>query len=105
MGFGNFKSLCQNTPVPLCPLVAPHNGSGGLGIEPTCYARSIDFANTIIFQGANSFVHIIALVMTIIMVLHVRSKFTAVGMFGSGMFLVSLPFRILRRDVMGSVAD
>jgi hypothetical protein len=36
-------------------------------------------ANTIIFQGAASFMHIAALIMTVIMILHVRSKFTAVG--------------------------
>lgn len=34
-----------------------------------------------IFQAANDFVHILALVMCSIMVLHVRSKFTAVGKF------------------------
>lgn len=45
----------------------------------TCYARSIELANTIIFQGAADTMHILALAMTIIMVLHVRSKFTAVG--------------------------
>jgi len=48
-------------------------------MEAECYARNIELANTIIFQGAASFMHIIALVMTVIMVLHVRSKFTAVG--------------------------
>ncbi|KAF8454310.1 chitin synthase III catalytic subunit [Terfezia claveryi] len=79
MGFGSFQSLCENAPLPLCPLIGPYNGGAGRGIEPVCYARSIDFANTIIFQGANSFVHILSLIMTIIMVLHVRSKFTAVG--------------------------
>ena len=45
----------------------------------TCYARSIELANTIIFQAATDAMHICALAMTIIMVLHVRSKFTAVG--------------------------
>ncbi|KAF8473859.1 chitin synthase III catalytic subunit [Kalaharituber pfeilii] len=79
MGFGSFESLCENAPLPLCPLIGPYGGSGDRGIEPVCYARSIEFANTIIFQATNSFVHIVALIMTIIMVLHVRSKFTAVG--------------------------
>jgi hypothetical protein len=51
-----------------------------VGIEPDCYARNIELANTIIFQGAASAMHIIALVMTVTMVLHVRGKFTAVGM-------------------------
>jgi hypothetical protein len=53
--------------------------SGSHGIEADCYARNIELANTIIFQGAASFMHIIALIMTVIMILHVRSKFTAVG--------------------------
>ncbi|KAL9109848.1 MAG: hypothetical protein Q9227_005551 [Pyrenula ochraceoflavens] len=46
---------------------------------PECYARSIEVANTIIFEGATGVAHIAALIMTTIMVLHVRSKFTAVG--------------------------
>jgi hypothetical protein len=48
-------------------------------MEADCYARNIELANTIIFQGAASCMHILALVMTVIMILHVRSKFTAVG--------------------------
>ena len=81
MAFGSFQTLCENAPMPLCSLIGPYGAPAGTatGIEPVCYARSIEFANTIVFQGANSFVHIVALVMTIIMVLHVRSKFTAVG--------------------------
>ena len=76
----SFQTLCETAPVPLCPLVGPYDGGqGDRGIEAVCYARSIDFANTIIFQAANSFVHILSLIMTIVMVLHVRSKFTAVG--------------------------
>jgi hypothetical protein len=51
-----------------------------VGIEPDCYARNIELANTIIFQAAASAMHIVALVMTVTMVLHVRGKFTAVGM-------------------------
>ena len=45
----------------------------------TCYARSIEVANNIIFEAATDFMHILALAMTSIMILHVRSKFTAVG--------------------------
>ncbi len=56
---------------------------GSTGIEADCYARNIELANTIIFQGAASFAHIGALIMTVIMILHVRSKFTAVGRFAS----------------------
>jgi Chitin synthase export chaperone len=55
--------------------------AGSHGTEAECYSRSIELANTIIFQGATSFMHIAALIMTVIMILHVRSKFTAVGTF------------------------
>jgi len=66
--------------VPLCSVVGKISTiSGSFGIEADCYARNIELANTIIFQGAASFAHISALIMTVIMILHVRSKFTAVG--------------------------
>lgn len=80
MGFGDFESICKQSALPLCSVVGKITHIGGLlGIEADCYARNIELANTIIFQGAASFMHIIALVMTVVMVLHVRSKFTAVG--------------------------
>ncbi|KAE8352315.1 chitin synthase export chaperone [Aspergillus coremiiformis] len=80
MGFGDFDTICQKAALPLCSLVGPASSiSGATGIIPNCYARNIELANTIIFEGAASFVHIIALGMTVIMILHVRSKFTAVG--------------------------
>ncbi|KAH8653839.1 chitin synthase export chaperone [Xylariales sp. PMI_506] len=79
-GFGDFTTICQTAPLPLCASVGPITSiSNGVGIEADCFARNIELANTIIFQGATSFVHIIALCMTIIMILHVRGKFTAVG--------------------------
>lgn len=84
MGFGDFDWICQRAPIPLCSLVGKITYAQlGVGIEADCYARNIEVANTIIFQGATSFVHISALIMTIIMLLHVRSKFTAVGMLRS----------------------
>ncbi|TPX13036.1 uncharacterized protein E0L32_006462 [Thyridium curvatum] len=80
MGFGDFTSLCHTAPLPLCASIGPITSiSSGVGIEPDCYARNIELANTIIFQGAASFMHIVALVMTVVMILHVRGKFTAVG--------------------------
>ncbi|CEJ91829.1 Putative Chitin synthase export chaperone [[Torrubiella] hemipterigena] len=79
-GFGDFTSICQNAPLPLCASVgAGSSAVSSVGIEPTCYARNIELANTIIFEGAASAMHIVALVMTVVMILHVRSKFTAVG--------------------------
>lgn len=81
MGFGSFDEICRKTPLPLCPLVGPPSKiTGTNGIQANCYSRPIELANTIIFQGATGFAHIVALVMTVIMILHVRSKFTAVGM-------------------------
>ena len=81
MGFGSFDDICAKTPLPLCPLVGPPSAiTGHNGIQALCYSRTIDLANTIIFQGAAGFAHIVALAMTVIMILHVRSKFTAVGM-------------------------
>ncbi|TVY38826.1 Chitin synthase export chaperone [Lachnellula subtilissima] len=80
MGFGDFEDVCQRAAVPLCSVVGHYSTvTGSFGIEADCYARNIDVGNTIIFQGAACFMHIIALIMTVIMILHVRSKFTAVG--------------------------
>ncbi|KAI9794933.1 MAG: Chitin synthase, class 7 [Candelina submexicana] len=80
MGFGDFQTICRKTAVPLCSLVGPPSKIGAAaGIQPECYSRSIEVANTIIFQGASDFTHILALIMTAIMIIHVRSKFTAVG--------------------------
>lgn len=84
MGFGDFDIICERVSVPLCSLVGPYgkqSSLGGTGVEATCYSRSIELANTIIFQGASDFIHILSLIMASIMVIHVRSKFTAVGTF------------------------
>ncbi|EYB32016.1 hypothetical protein FG05_02729 [Fusarium graminearum] len=79
-GFGDFTTICETAPLPLCAAVGPVlQATGRTGIEPECYARNIELANTIIFEGATAVMHIVALVMTVIMILHVRSKFTAVG--------------------------
>jgi len=81
MGFGSFNTLCSHAALPLCSLVGENNAyTGGRGIQANCYSRSISLANTIIFQGLAGIAHIIALIMTVIMIIHVRSKFTAVGM-------------------------
>lgn len=81
MTFGDFTTFCETVPLPLCASVgAIKSISNGVGIEANCYARNIELANTIIFQMAASAIHIVALVMTVIMILHVRGKFTAVGM-------------------------
>ncbi|KAL2357457.1 chitin synthase export chaperone [Cryomyces antarcticus] len=79
MGFGDFTSICEKTQLPLCSFIGRSSVTGNVGVQPLCYSRTIELANTIIFQGAASFMHILALTMTVIMIIHVRSKFTAVG--------------------------
>lgn len=80
MGFGDFEAICRKSALPLCSLVGqPSPLTGTTGIQANCYARSIELANTIIFEAAADFMHILALAMTSIMIIHVRSKFTAVG--------------------------
>ena len=80
MGFGDFTWICERSPFPVCSLVGPTSPlSGTSAIDTLCYARSVQLANTIIFEAAADFMHILALIMTAIMIIHVRSKFTAVG--------------------------
>jgi hypothetical protein len=79
MGFGDFQTICAKASIPLCALVGHQDINGGAGIPTRCYARTIEIANTLIFEAANDFMHILALVMTVVMIIHVRSKFTAVG--------------------------
>lgn len=80
MGFGSFDDVCAKVPLPLCSLVGPPSTlNGDHGIQAQCYSRTVEVANTIIFQGAAGFAHIAALIMLVIMIVHVRSKFTAVG--------------------------
>ncbi|KAI0874394.1 chitin synthase export chaperone [Hypoxylon argillaceum] len=79
-GFGDFTDICHTAPLPLCASVGPITTvTSSVGVETECFARNIELANTIIFQGASSFLHIIALAMTVVMILHIRGKFTAVG--------------------------
>lgn len=88
MTFGSFSGLCTRAPIPICSVVGSTSTIvGSSGIEASCYARNIGLANTIIFQGAASFIHIVALLMDVIMILHIRSKFTAIGMLHSTSFL------------------
>jgi hypothetical protein len=80
MGFGDFQTICEKASIPLCALVGHQAINNGVGIQTKCYARTIEIANTLIFEAANDFMHILAMIMTVVMIIHVRSKFTAVGM-------------------------
>ncbi|KAG0345211.1 Chitin synthase, class 7 [Podila humilis] len=72
--FGNFNFICSRVSLTLCPLVGTSDG-----IEPICYSRNVRIADTLIFQPSTLIIHIIALIMTAIMIYHIRSKYTAVG--------------------------
>ena len=87
MGFGSFDFICEQAALPLCAVIGAKSG-----IEPICYSRNVELANTLIFQAgtyplqdgslilsAVDSVHIVALIMTTVMIFHVRSKYTAVG--------------------------
>jgi len=72
--FGSFNSICETAALVICPLVGTDHG-----IEPSCYSRNVDLAGTLLFQPSTCFVHIVAILMTAIMIYHIRSKYTAVG--------------------------
>lgn len=72
--FGNFNYICSTVSLTLCPLVGDADG-----IEPICYSRNVRLVDTLIFQPSTLIVHFIALIMTAIMIYHIRSKYTAVG--------------------------
>lgn len=101
MGFGDFATICSDTPLPLCSVIKsskhlmlsnatrvndfdPQNLN--VGILPRCYARSIDIANTVIFQIGNAFVNIGALVVLLIIIYSIRLKYTAIGRSEYGYF-------------------
>lgn len=72
--FGRFEGVCNTVTLTLCPLIGKPDG-----IEPLCYSRNVEVAGTLIFQPATIIIHICALVMTSIMIYHIKSKYTAVG--------------------------
>lgn len=101
MGFGDFDFICNNAPLPLCPLVGPYTSGGSasspaIGIFPECFARSIDLANTIIFQIGNAFINVGGLAVIAIIIFNIRTKYTAIGrreildFFGLFMVLLAL---------------
>lgn len=89
-----FDGVCQTVALTLCPLIGKSDG-----IEPICYARNVDVAGVLIFQPGKSWanllysialtrlyasaatfiIDIVALLMTGIMIYHIKTKYTAVG--------------------------
>ncbi|ODV81375.1 chitin synthase export chaperone [Suhomyces tanzawaensis NRRL Y-17324] len=81
MAFGSFDLICSKTALPLCSVVASAKQDDffSKGILPVCYARSVELANTMIFQIGNAFVHIGGLIVALVVVFNVRAKYTAIG--------------------------
>lgn len=81
MTFGSFDSICNRTALPLCSVVGSVNQTSyfNRGIVPECYARSVELANTMIFQIGNAFVHFGSLIIMLIIIYNVRAKYTAIG--------------------------
>lgn len=81
MAFGSFKSICQNTGLPLCSVVGSVNSSSAFsaGIVAQCYARPVEIANTMIFQVGNAFIHFGALLVILMIIFNIRAKYTAIG--------------------------
>ncbi|ORY70759.1 chitin synthase III catalytic subunit [Leucosporidium creatinivorum] len=78
LSFGSYDWICSQAALIVCPLVGSST-SGGYGIAPTCYSRNVELGKTLIFQPATAILHICALGMVAIMILHIRTKYTAVG--------------------------
>ncbi|GBE78573.1 chitin synthase export chaperone [Sparassis latifolia] len=72
--FGSFNGICETAALVICPLIGTAQG-----IEPSCYSRNVEIGGNLIFQPATCFIHIVAIIMTGIMIFHIRSKYTAVG--------------------------
>lgn len=82
MAFGSFDSICEKTALPLCSVIGAVDRSTSnfpIGIVPQCYSRPVELANTMIFQIGNAFIHIGSLIVLLIMIINVRSKYTAIG--------------------------
>ncbi|KAI9599363.1 chitin synthase III catalytic subunit [Syncephalis fuscata] len=76
MQFGSFVDICNTASLMVCPVLGK---KGGTGLETDCYPRNVDIGGVLLFQSATLIIHIVALVMTSIMIYHIRSKYTAVG--------------------------
>ncbi|KAK7462717.1 Chitin synthase, class 7 [Stygiomarasmius scandens] len=72
--FGSFDSVCQTAALVICPFVGTDQG-----IEPVCYGRNIDVGGSVVFQPSTVFIHVVAIVMTAIMIYSIQVKYTAIG--------------------------
>lgn len=84
MVFGDFSSICSKAPLPLCTLVKPLKGTQNVdtiyhGILPKCYARTVDLANTLIFEIGTAFINLGNLVILLMIIYLVRLRYTSVA--------------------------
>jgi len=70
--FGDFDFFCEKVSLPMCSLV-------GEKVMPQCYSRNLEIKNHLIFQAATLVMGIVAIIMAFIMIIHIKSKYTAVG--------------------------
>jgi hypothetical protein len=68
------SSICKTAVLVICLLIGTNQG-----IKPTCYSQNVNVGGTLIFQPSICFIHIVAIIMTAIMIYHIQSKYTAVG--------------------------
>ncbi|KAH8834073.1 chitin synthase III catalytic subunit-domain-containing protein [Flagelloscypha sp. PMI_526] len=73
--FGSFQNICETASLVVCPLL----GSNNHGIEPACYSRNVELGGILFFQPSACFIHGVAIGMTLVMIFHIRSKYTAIG--------------------------
>lgn len=83
MAFGDFGDVCDRAPLPLCTLV---NALGTdladvvfTGVLPVCYARTVDLANTMIFEVGTAIVNMANLAILLMIVFLVRQRYTSVA--------------------------
>ncbi|KAI8874775.1 hypothetical protein K501DRAFT_221670 [Backusella circina FSU 941] len=69
----SFNGICKTIAISLCPLIGQYDG-----IEPICYSRNVELSGNIIFQPSTLIMDCVAIIMTLIMIYHIRSKYTAV---------------------------
>lgn len=83
MTFGDFENLCYKTPLPLCTLINPLNANSSdiifKGVLPKCYARSVNLANTLIFEIGTAFINIGNLIILLMIIYLVRLRYTSVA--------------------------
>lgn len=79
--FGDFTDICTRTPFPFCSVLSSTSDLDNYfdtGILPTCYSRAVELSNTMIYQVGNSIINIGGLLVCLIIIFNIRSKYTAI---------------------------